>query len=133
MNSIKLKRYTSTFVFYSKFTIVFKDNVQALMDSTSKAQLVLPAVFKAIEDISKLSEIYETYTNDLRVTGMEIQQIEFLNRGLETQTRNLENLNEEVQKIIVRLTICVSICNVCYCSLWWRYRTESWNAYNLSL
>lgn len=44
-----------------------KDNVQALMDSTSKAQMVLPAVFKAIEDISKLSETYEKYTNDLRV------------------------------------------------------------------
>lgn len=37
------------------------------MDSTSKAQLVLPAVYKAIEDITKLSEIYEKYTTDLRV------------------------------------------------------------------
>lgn len=71
------------------------------MDSTSKAQLVLPAVFKAIEDITKLSDTYENYTNDLRITGLEIQQIELLNRGLETQTRNLEILNEEVQKIIV--------------------------------
>lgn len=33
---------------------------------------------------------------------MEIQQIELLNRGLETQTRNLETLSEEVEKIIVR-------------------------------
>lgn len=85
------------------------------MDSTSKAQLVLPAVFKAIEDMTKLSDTYEKYTNDLRVpkkeditfyiifkvTGMEIQQIESLNRGLETQTRNLETLLEEVEKIIV--------------------------------
>lgn len=71
------------------------------MDSTSKAQLVLPAVSKAIEDISKLSENYEKYTNDLKVTGLEIQQIELLNRGLETQTRNLESLGEEVKKIIV--------------------------------
>jgi hypothetical protein len=37
------------------------------MDSSSKAQLVSPAVFKAIEDISKLSDIYETYTEDLKV------------------------------------------------------------------
>lgn len=37
------------------------------MDSTSKAQLVLPAVFKAIEDITKLSDNYEKYTNDLKV------------------------------------------------------------------
>lgn len=40
------------------------------MDSTSKAQIVLPAVFKAIDDISKLSESYEKYTNDLRVRGI---------------------------------------------------------------
>lgn len=40
------------------------------MDSTSKAQLVLPAVFKAIEDITKLSDTYEKYTNDLRVTKL---------------------------------------------------------------
>jgi len=39
------------------------------MDSTSKAQLVLPAVFKAIEDVTKLSDTYEKYTNDLRVTN----------------------------------------------------------------
>jgi hypothetical protein len=38
------------------------------MDSTSKAQLVLPAVFKAIEDMTKLSDTYEKYTNDLRVS-----------------------------------------------------------------
>lgn len=37
------------------------------MDSTSKAQLVLPAVTKAIEDITKLADTYEKYTNDLRV------------------------------------------------------------------
>lgn len=35
------------------------------------------------------------------MTGLEIQQIELLNRGLETQTRNLEIISEEVQKIIV--------------------------------
>ena len=32
---------------------------------------------------------------------MEIHQIELLNRGLETQTKNLETLLEEVEKIIV--------------------------------
>lgn len=48
-------------------SLALKDNVQALMDSTSKAQIVLPAVFKAIEDITKLSDIYEKYTTDLRV------------------------------------------------------------------
>ena len=37
------------------------------MDSTSKAQIVLPAVFKAIEEMSKLSVIYDEYANDLRV------------------------------------------------------------------
>lgn len=40
------------------------------MDSTSKAQMVLPAVFKSIEDISKLSDTYEKYTNDLRVSPL---------------------------------------------------------------
>lgn len=35
---------------------------------------------------------------------MEIQQIESLNRGLEAQTKNLETLLEEVEKIIVRQT-----------------------------
>ena len=38
----------------------------------------------------------------LQTTGLEIQQIELLNRGLESQTRNLEILSEEVQKIIVK-------------------------------
>ena len=52
------------------YYILYMDNVQALMDSTSKAQIVLPAVFKAIDDISKLSESYEKYTNDLRVRGI---------------------------------------------------------------
>jgi len=33
---------------------------------------------------------------------LEIQQIELLNRGLENQTRNLEILSEEVEKIIVK-------------------------------
>ncbi len=37
------------------------------MDSTSKAQVVLPAAFKAIEEISKLSTIYEEYSDDLKV------------------------------------------------------------------
>lgn len=40
------------------------------MDSTSKAQLVLPAVFKAIEDVAKLSDTYENYTIDLKVTNL---------------------------------------------------------------
>ena len=35
------------------------------------------------------------------MTGLEIQQIELLNRGLECQTRNLEILSDEVTKIIV--------------------------------
>lgn len=38
------------------------------MDTTSKAQVVLPAVYKAIEEVSKLSSIYEEYANDLRVS-----------------------------------------------------------------
>lgn len=70
------------------------------MDSTSKAQVVLPAVVKVIEEISKLSLIYDEYSNDLRTTGMEIQQIEQLNRGLETQTHNQQILLEELQKIV---------------------------------
>jgi hypothetical protein len=40
------------------------------MDSTSKAQVVLPAVFKVIEEISKLSAIYEEYADDLRVMSL---------------------------------------------------------------
>lgn len=43
------------------------------------------------------------------MTGLEIQQIELLNRGLETQTKNLESLLEQVQTIIVHNSI---PCNV---------------------
>ena len=40
------------------------------MDSTSKAQMVLPAVSKAIADISTLSQIYDNYATDLCVNGI---------------------------------------------------------------
>jgi hypothetical protein len=36
---------------------------------------------------------------------MEIQQIEYLNRGLETQTANQQRLLDELQKIIVSFVI----------------------------
>lgn len=44
-----------------------QENVQALMDSSSKAQLVLPAVHKAIEEVSRLSTVYDEYADALKV------------------------------------------------------------------
>jgi hypothetical protein len=77
-----------------------QDNVKALMDSANRSQQVLPALLKAIEEVGAVEGLLVDYCQRLQLMGVEIQQIEELNRGLNIQTGNQQVLLCELDQIL---------------------------------
>ncbi|PJF17479.1 Exocyst complex, component Exoc1 domain-containing protein [Paramicrosporidium saccamoebae] len=71
------------------------------MESAEKSHLVLPGLLRAIDEVSQVDSLLAEYCQSLQLMGVEIQQIEELNRGLNIQNNNQQRLLDELDSILV--------------------------------
>lgn len=74
-----------------------------MIDSSDKSHLVLPGLVRAIDEVATVDSLLADYCKSLQLMGMEIQQIEELNRGLNIQNTNQQKLLEELDNILVNI------------------------------